>query len=290
MALCVAANACVFVQPAYKKVGPPPPTLGGEAVTFQSGSGATIHAWYVPGSRGDGAVLLFHGMGANRSAMLDRAEFLHGQGFTILAPDFQAHGESKGGGDHITLGALESLDAEAAMNYLRARAPGERIGVIGVSLGGAAALLGHGPLPVDAFVLESVYPTLHAAVQHRMQVWLGPLGFVSDAATPILLRLIGPEIGVTERAMHPIDAIARIKSAVLVIAGTADRYTPIAETRALFARAPEPKQLWEVAGAGHEDLYAYAGAEYERRVGAFLAAQLRKNSDAPITTSDAHKR
>jgi hypothetical protein len=62
---------------------------------------------------------------------------------------------------------------------------------------------------------------------------------------------------------------------VFVIAGTADRYTKINETRALFARATAPKELWEVTGAAHEDLHDYAPAEYERRVGDFLIEHLR---------------
>ena len=53
--------------------------------------------------------------------MLGRAEFLHRQGFAVLAPDFQAHGESPG--EHVTFGARESLDAAAALAYLHARRP-----------------------------------------------------------------------------------------------------------------------------------------------------------------------
>src|SRR4029079_3179884 len=117
------------------------------------------------GRAGGGAVLLLHGVGANRGAMLNRAEFLHDAGFTVLAPDFQAHGESEG--EHVTYGARESLDAAAAVAYLYAVAPSERVGVIGVSMGGAASLLGLGPVRANAFVLESVYPTIRQAVSNR---------------------------------------------------------------------------------------------------------------------------
>jgi len=30
-----------------------------------------------------------------------------------------------------------------------------------------------------------------------------------------------------------------------------------------------PKSFWTVTGAGHEDLHAFAPAEYQRRVGGF---------------------
>jgi esterase/lipase len=232
-----------------------------------------IHAWLAPGRPGAGAVLLLHGMGGNRTDMLGRARFLHSAGFTVLAPDFQAHGESPG--QHITFGELESLDARAALSFLRSAAPGERIGIIGVSMGGAASLVGSAPLEADALVLESVYPTLRDAVSDRLHVWLGPLGFLGGAVTPALVQLVAPHIGVDPDSLRPIDVIGNVTEPLLMIAGTDDQYTRLSETRALYAHATSPKQLWEVEGAGHEDLHRFAPAEYERRVGDFLATYLR---------------
>ena len=166
-AMFLAASGCVFARPARSVVGSAPLTLGARTVIFPSRSGSEIRAWLAPGRRGAGAVLLLHGMGGNRASMLARAAFLHQAGFTVLAPDFQAHGESPG--RHITFGELESLDAEAALAFLRASAPGERVGIIGVSMGGAATLVGSKPLAVDALVLESVYPTFHDAVADRLR-------------------------------------------------------------------------------------------------------------------------
>jgi alpha-beta hydrolase superfamily lysophospholipase len=242
-------------------------------VDFSSQSGSVIRAWLAPGRPGAGAVLLLHGMGGNRASMLNRASFLHRAGFTVLAPDFQAHGESPG--RHITFGALESLDAEAALAFLRSRAPGERVGIIGVSMGGAATLVGAKPLAVDALVLESVYPTFHDAVADRVRAWLGPLGFLGKAVTPTLIQLVAPQIGVDPAHLRPIDVIGNVSEPLLLIAGTEDQYTRLTESRALFARATSTKELWEVPGAGHEDLHDFSPVEYERRVGDFLMSHLR---------------
>lgn len=280
MFLC-GAGGCVLAHPARAVIGSAPANLDARNVEFQSASGSLIHGWLAMGRPGAGAVLLLHGMGANRTQMLGRARFLHGEGFTVLAPDFQAHGESPG--KHITFGELESLDARAALGFLRARAPGERIGVIGVSMGGAASLVGPRPLDVDALVLESVYPTLRDAVSDRMHVWLGPLGFLGGAVTPVLMHLVAPEIGVDPKQLRPVDGIARVSEPVFVISGTDDQYTTIEETRELFAHATAPKELWEVVGATHEDLHHFAPAEYERRVGEFLIEHLRGASLSTAT-------
>ena len=59
-----------------------------------------------------------------------------------------------------------------------------------------------------------------------------------------------------------------------MLSGTRDQHTTIEEARAIFAAAQPPKELWEVEGAGHVDLHSYAKEEYERRVAAFLGANL----------------
>jgi fermentation-respiration switch protein FrsA (DUF1100 family) len=206
--------------------------------------------------------------------------FLHDDGFTVLAPDFQAHGESPG--DHVTFGARESLDAAAAMKFLRDVAPAESIGVIGVSMGGAASLLGPGPIHANAFVLESVYPTIRQAVSDRLATWFGPLRAVGRWFTPAVINIVGSEIGVSEAELQPIARIGRIQAPLLLLAGSKDPYTPLAEAESLYARAPAPKTFWAVQGARHEDLHAFEAAEYERRVGSFLMRYLQPRPSAAV--------
>ncbi len=263
----------MLASPSQETVMPAPTDLGAVSVVFPSQSGSQIHAWFSAGRPGDGAVLLLHGMGDNRSAMLGRAEFLHAQGFTVLAPDFQAHGESQG--EHITFGALESLDAAAALAYIRRVAPAERVGVIGVSMGGAATLLGPGPLAANAFVLESVYPTIRNAVSDRLAAWFGPLGGVARWFTSSVIDAVSSDAGVSESELQPIERIGHLDAPLLLISGTADRYTPLVEAESLYAHAPARKSFWAVAGAGHEDFLVYDRSQYERRVGAFLIQNLR---------------
>jgi fermentation-respiration switch protein FrsA (DUF1100 family) len=285
-ALGVTMSGCMLANPVRTTVGPAPTDLGAKTVSYASGSGSTIRAWFAPGQRGGGAVLLLHGVGSNRTSMLARARFLHDEGFTILAPDFQAEGESTG--DHITFGARESLDAAASMQFLRRAAPDEKIGVIGVSMGGAAALLGPGPLDANAFVLESVYPTIQQAVGDRLSAWFGPLGGVARLFTPAVIHFVGDEAGVTAADLQPIERIGRVRAPLLLLAGTADPYTRLVEAESLYARAPEPKSSWLVNGAGHEDLYDYAPAEYEQRVGRFLLHALRGVDALSSVASRSH--
>jgi len=275
--LALAAGLAVVVltglrlsQPARAVVGPPPADMAAEVVALESGNGARIAAWFRPGLPGGGVVLLLHGVRANRLALVGRARMLAEAGFGVFLLDFQAHGESSG--RRITFGARESADAAAAVGWLRRRLPGERIGVIGISLGGAAALLGPEPLPVQALVLEAVYPDIGAAIGSRLRANLPDLP--AWVVKQLFVGLMWPVIGVAPGALRPIDRIGGVGVPVLVVAGTEDDRTPLRESQALFARAAEPKSFWAVPGARHVDLAAYAPDAYREVVLGFLAGTL----------------
>jgi fermentation-respiration switch protein FrsA (DUF1100 family) len=65
----------------------------------------------------------------------------------------------------------------------------------------------------------------------------------------------------------------------MIIGGSDDRHTLLAETEALFANAPEPKMLWVVDGAAHEDLYRFATEAYEENVLKFFETHLVDAAD-----------
>src|SRR5579862_9489897 len=113
----------LFVCPMRRTVGPAPTDLGATPIVFPSRSGATLRGWFIPGVPGRGAVVLVHGIHADRGTMVGRARFLHRAGYGVLLFDLQAHGESTG--NRITFGAKEARDVEAAIDVMHTKAPGE---------------------------------------------------------------------------------------------------------------------------------------------------------------------
>ena len=268
-----------LAAPANTAVGPPPAELpGAEVVQIPSSSGSLLHGWWVPGQQpGGGAVILMHGVWSNRQTVTQRARVLHEHGFAVLLFDLQAEGESPG--RHITFGHLEGLDAAAAVAFVRQHLPGEKVGAIGVSLGGAAALLGPKPLPVDALVLESVYPDIEAALANRLRAGLGPIAgpVLTPLLTPAFEFLLPPILGVEPDELRPVDHIGAATAPLLIASGTADDRTPISEAQSLFEHAPEPKQFWAVPGAAHVDLERYDPDAYWRVVLPFLSLHLQRD-------------
>lgn len=260
----------VLSAPAPASIGRPPAALlDAQVVGFDSEAGGRIAGWFARGAPGRGAVLLLHGVRGDRRQMLARAQALHGRGYSVLLIDLPAHGESSG--VRISFGHHEAEGVRASLRFLAQTLPGEKMAVVGVSLGAAAFVLAEAAPAPNAVVLESMYPTIEEAVADRLRQRAGAFG---AACAPLLLTQLPLRLGITAQALRPIDRLSNLRAPVLIVAGTADRYTTQAETQRLFAAAAEPKELWLVEGAGHQDLYRYDPRGYEQRVFGFLARQL----------------
>jgi alpha-beta hydrolase superfamily lysophospholipase len=173
-----------MVRPTPSRVPPAAPP----AIDFRlrATDGLPLAATYRPGRRPDSpAVLLLHGNGASRAAVAPNAGWLAAQGYAVLAIDFRGHGGSAS--VPHSFGLFESRDAEAAFAWLKRRQRGAKVAVVGISLGGAAALLGdRGPLPADALVLQAVYPDIRHAIRNR----IADLSFAPAGATAGLVRVV----------------------------------------------------------------------------------------------------
>jgi esterase/lipase len=242
---------------------------GSSEITFASGSGTLIHGWVSPGHEGQGVIILLHGLRGDRRDMVSRASFLKARGHAVILFDFQAHGETKG--KHVTFGNLESRDVVAAIQYVQHKAPNEKIGILGVSLGADAFVLADGRPPVAAVVLEQMYPTVQKAVESRVRSHLGPL---APLFTPLIMTELQSRLEIPPDRLRPIDRMGKIGAPLLIIDGADDNYTPVEDAHALFDAASEPKELWSVDGAGHVNLHVFAKAEYEKRVSEFFERYL----------------
>ena len=236
------------------------------AVSFPSQSGSQLSGWFMQSNQKKGAVLLLHGVKSNRLQMLDRARFLQKEGYSVLLFDFQAEGESQG--KHITFGYLESLDAQSAYEYLEQRVMGENIAVIGISLGGASALLGTVSKKAKVMILESVYPTIDEAIKNRLEIYIGSFAKIFS---PLLTLQLQPRLGISKDDLRPIDKIENVSGAIMIIAGSLDQHTTLSESQYLFSRAKEPKELWVIDGLGHVNFAKALPEEYQERVLSFLA-------------------
>ena len=257
-----------LVAPCPRAIGMPPSDLLAETVQIPNSSGSLLSGWYAAQDESKGAVLLLHGIHASRLQMLDRARMLKKEGYSVLLIDFRAHGESPG--QSITVGHEERCDVTAALDFLCRMQPEQRVAVVGVSMGGAAAILAQSDA-IDALVLESVYPSISEAVENRVR---RRVGLLEPIATWLLLTQLRVRLGISPDDLRPIDAIQKIVCPVLVMSGAEDKHTTLAETQRMFYRAPSPKELEVFPGVGHKDLFNSNPKKYRERVLGFLEKHL----------------
>lgn len=241
-------------------------------LTLTATDGVAVAATYWPGrTPSSPAILLLHGNGGSRSQVAGNAAWLTAQGFAVMTIDFRGHGESAQ--RPRSFGLFESRDAAAAFAWLRRSRPGTRIGVVGISLGGAASLLGEGgPLPADALVLQAVYPDIRHAVRNRIGAVAGTIP--AYTLEPLLSFQSWPRFGVWPGTISPLAAVRGYRGPLLVIGGGEDRYTPPSESRALYAAAPGPKALWMIDGFDHAAVSGIETPGYRQRLLTFFTAHL----------------
>lgn len=243
-------------------------TTPSQDVRFETRDGAFIAATFRPGhSDRSPAVLFLHGVGASRQATAANAAWLASLGYATLAIDFRGHGQSSV--KPRTFGLREALDAHVAFAWLKRRQNNAPVAIVGISLGGAASLLGNaGPIPANALILQAVYPDIRHAIRNRIASRTSSsVGYLLE---PFLSFQAPLRFGVWPSRLSPLKALPRYRGPVLIIGGEQDRSTLPAETRAMFAAVQGPRQLWLVPTGDHAAICDLASTAYRDRVRTFL--------------------
>ncbi len=247
-----------------------------EAVHIASSDGIILAGsyWPAPGGRAGRsapAVLLLHGNNNTRGSMTRLAEWLNGQGYGVLTVDFRGHGQSTPA--IKSFGLKEADDAHAAFAWLQERQPGAKIGVVGYSLGGAAAVLGDkGPVPADALAMLAVYPDIRHAIRNRLSSQMNPWG--AALMEPLLSFQALPRYGAWPSDLAPVEALKQVKAPVLVMGGADDRSTPPEETRQLYEAVKDHGELRIIDGASHRYMGGLMNEETRAELLAFLKREL----------------
>src|SRR3989339_1089483 len=114
-----------------------------ETVEFRTSDNIALKGWFIPSREdSDKTLIVCHGWGENRGDMLNATHFLYETGINLFYFDFRCSGES--GGSLSSVGYLETRDLDAAIDFLQTTRPetSEYLGILGKSMGGAAATFG----------------------------------------------------------------------------------------------------------------------------------------------------
>jgi hypothetical protein len=227
--------------------------LAYEDVAVRTRDGLTLHGWFLPHRAPRATLLFFHGNAGNISHRLPKARILHALGLNVFLLDYRGYGRSEGRPNER--GTYR--DAQAAWEALQGR-PGvdaSRVVCFGESLGGAVAIDLATRARCRALVVESSFtsvPELAADLFH----------------IPFLKWLVATRYDSRRK-------LPSVRAPVLFIHGTEDDLVPFSHAERLFAAANEPKDLFPVPRAGHNDVFMVAGRSWGERIDAFLSNALR---------------
>ncbi len=239
-----------------------------EEITLTTADGLKISGWYIPG-RQPNAIILVHGVNANRAAVLPEAAVLAEAGYHLVLIDLRGHGRSQG--TQNTYGYQEALDVQAAVDYLTARPDINinRVGALGTSLGGAvvvrAAVIDS---RLSAVVIESSYSSLPDAVEDAFE---DRSIFPKWPFAPLIVALAERRVGLKISQVDSARDLATMQPRpVLIIHGSDDGLFPPYHAQKMYDAAQEPKELWLIEGLGHANPVINREAEFKERVVTFF--------------------
>lgn len=208
-----------------------------------SANGKWLYAWFIPapGAGMAPALAVLHGWGSNAESMLPLALPLHRAGYALLLFDARSHGRS----DLDTFSSMPRFaeDLDHALYWLKWQSgvDPKRVGVVGHSVGAAAALLAASRRDDLAAVVSIAAFTHPETVMRRMlaawSVPYIPFGWY-------ILHYVQHVIGYHFDDIAPLNTIGRVCCPVLLVHGTEDITVPVAEAQALYAK------LTRCGGAG----------------------------------------
>jgi len=230
----------------------------------------TLRGWYAPTDNG-ATVVLCHGAGGDRTQLIDVARALASAGFGTLMFDWPGHGKSDG-----TISwrrnELESLDRVVTWLTARPEVDRERIGGVGFSMGGyVLTLFQANDARIKTAILMATPGDFSEQVRLTHQRW----SWLRQPAARWALERHGVDLG----AVQPVDLIGNFSPRPLLVVGGDQDYTvPLELTQRLFEAAKQPKQLYVVQGATHNDLARVGGKPFLDRIIGHLRDGLRPTS------------
>ena len=200
-------------------------------ISFESreaGTRVKLHGLWLPQPSPTAPVLLYlHGARWDVRAGATRMRRMHELGFSVLGIDYRGFGRST---DAVPSEATAHEDARAAWDWLAARQPKAPRYLYGDASG---------------LMVEGTFTSVPEVFSTFKWGWLP----------------VGPLI--TQR-FDSASRIGRVKSPVLVIHGSDDRYIPPARGMALYERATAPKRFLLIKGGTHRNANAIDQAQFRQ--------------------------
>jgi fermentation-respiration switch protein FrsA (DUF1100 family) len=225
-----------------------------EDVFFQADDGTKLHGWYIPSSNARATLLWFHGNAGNLTHRLENIQQLKALNLNIFIFDYRGYGKSEGKPSEEGI----YLDSQAAYDILirEKNVSPRKLILFGRSLGAICAVEVAANNPAAGIILESVFTSAR------------------DMAGKVLPFL--PIGWVIKSKFDAANKVPHLKLPKLFLHGTEDEIVPYELGRKLFSAAADPKEFYDIEGAGHNDTYFVGGGKYFAVLNRFITGTLKE--------------
>lgn len=281
------------------------PQVGFEAIPgdekdFYAADGVRLRGIFMhppPNAPRRGVVLFAPEFKSNRHSCARYCRPLLEAGYDVFSFDFRGHGQSAaevGYTPRQWASEREIADMLGAISYLEQwledhKRPIE-IGLFGISRGGCAGVLAAAECAsVRAIITDGAFSS-DATLEHLMKRWakiFAKVRIVYENHPPEFWRFLRWALFVTCRIKFKCTypsvrktLMRMISRPILFIHGERDSYIPVEQSRLLYALAPQPKYLWIVRGAKHNQSVTVQPVEYARRTVQFFDRYLARQPGA----------
>ena len=224
-------------------------------IRMPSRFGYSLTGTFIPNPQTTDKTLIFlHGFSESRLAGLSYLNIYLNAGYNLLLVDSRAHGES--GGQSVTWGVYEKHDVDQWVDWLRHRFPKGTIGMHGISMGAATALL-HAGLNesnkrVAFYIADSAYSDLESLLADQMSQRLQlPGNIPPQVLLPYANAVTYLRARFTFGAASPLRIVQQVTTPVLYIHGEADRLVPASMSQQLYSMTKGQRQIQLFPRADH---------------------------------------
>lgn len=258
----------LFKGPTYRKITSEQfPEYPYQTVRLFTKDSLSLEAWYIPVDSSRGTVILFHGLGGNKSNVLKQAyEFRH-LGFNVMLVDLRAHGKSDG--NTTTMGFRESEDVKLAYDYILKK--GERnIILYGISLGAVVITKAFYDYDITPYriILEIPFSNFKRLIGARGNM----LGFPEKPFGSFITFWASVERGFNGFKQNTSKYVQKINCPVLMQCGATDFFAPAAERNVVFENIPSSeKKLVIYENAAHQPLLYVDPLRWRQEISDFVS-------------------
>lgn len=244
-----------------------------EEINVLTRDGLRLNGWLIKaGPSAKGTILFLHGVGDCKIAGIPYAKLFYDHGFNTFLYDSRRHGESEG--TYCTYGYYEKYDVISTLDYLNSRSDIRlgKIGIFGSSMGAAVAI--HAAAldkRIVAIVAENCFATLRSIFDdYQKRIIKLPFHYLRN----IVIKRSELTAKFKANDVSPLDAVAHVHLPILFIYGTHDRHINPRYSQILYESTDEPKEIFAVDGAFHNDTWTVGGKTYEEKLVTFFTKSL----------------